>query len=206
MQPSSLVYHLVPEHFHHPQKRACPHKQSLPICPSPSSWQPLVYFLSLQICWFWAIPVDGIVHSVAFCVWLLSISMMSSKFIHMVACISVFSFDGWVIFYCTPHLVLAQSCPTLCNPVDCSPPGSSSVHRIFQAKIKEWVAIFFSRESSWSRNWTQVSYIAGRSLPSEPPGNPSWRWLHSIKHYLHTHTHTHTEQMSDPYLGYPDAI
>ena len=38
----------------------------------------------------------------------------------------------------------AQSCPTLCDPKDCSPPGSS-VHEIFQAKVLEWVAISFSR-------------------------------------------------------------
>ena len=39
----------------------------------------------------------------------------------------------------------AQSCPTLCDPMDCSLPGSS-VHRISQAKILEWVAISFSRD------------------------------------------------------------
>ena len=38
---------------------------------------------------------------------------------------------------------VAQSCPTLCDPVDCSLPGSS-FHGIFQAKLLEWVAIFFS--------------------------------------------------------------
>ena len=42
---------------------------------------------------------------------------------------------------------VAQSCPTLCDPMDCSPPGSS-VHGILQARILEWVAISFSRESS----------------------------------------------------------
>ena len=42
---------------------------------------------------------------------------------------------------------VAQSCPTLCDPVDCSLPGSS-VHGIFQARILEWVAISFSRRSS----------------------------------------------------------
>ena len=42
---------------------------------------------------------------------------------------------------------VAQSCPTLCDPVDCSPPGSS-VHDILQARILEWVAMPFSRESS----------------------------------------------------------
>ena len=41
----------------------------------------------------------------------------------------------------------AQLCPTLCHPMDCSPPGSS-VHGILQARTLEWVAISFSRESS----------------------------------------------------------
>ena len=56
---------------------------------------------------------------------------------------------------------VAQSCPTLCNPGDCSPPGSS-VHGILQARILEWVAISFSRVSSRPRDRTQVSCIAGR--------------------------------------------
>ena len=56
---------------------------------------------------------------------------------------------------------VAQSCPTLCNPMDCSPPGSS-VHGIFQARILEWVAISFSRGSSQPRDRTQVSHIVGR--------------------------------------------
>ena len=53
-----------------------------------------------------------------------------------------------------------QSCSTLCDPMDCSLPGSS-IHGIFQARILEWVAISFSR-SSQSRDQTQVSHIAGR--------------------------------------------
>jgi len=56
---------------------------------------------------------------------------------------------------------VAQSCPTLCNFMDCSLPDSS-VHGIFQARILEWVAISFSRGSSWSRDQTQVSHTAGR--------------------------------------------
>ena len=67
-----------------------------------------------------------------------------------------------------PLCVHAQSCPTLCNPMDCSPPGSP-VHEIFQARILEWAAIPFSRESSWLRDWTQVSWIAGRFFTTEPP-------------------------------------
>ena len=42
---------------------------------------------------------------------------------------------------------VAQSCPTLCNPMDCSPPGFS-IHGIFQARTLEWVAIAFSMVSS----------------------------------------------------------
>ena len=54
---------------------------------------------------------------------------------------------------------VAQSCLTLCNPMHCSLPGS--IHGIFQARILEWVAISFSRGSSWPRDRTQVSCIAG---------------------------------------------
>ena len=56
---------------------------------------------------------------------------------------------------------VTQLCPTLCDPVDSSPPGSS-VHGILQARILEWVAISFSRGSSQPRDQTQVSRIAGR--------------------------------------------
>ena len=63
---------------------------------------------------------------------------------------------------CARHLSDAKwkcySCPTLCNPMDCSPPGSS-VHEILQGSILEWVAIPFSRGSSQPRNWTQVSWV-----------------------------------------------
>ena len=56
---------------------------------------------------------------------------------------------------------VAQACLTLCDPVDCTPPGSS-VHGILQAWILEWVAISFSRGSSWPGDRIQVSHIAGR--------------------------------------------
>ena len=51
--------------------------------------------------------------------------------------------------------------PTVCSPMDCSPPGSS-IHRILQARILEWVAIRFSRGSSRPRDRTQVSHIVSR--------------------------------------------
>ena len=56
---------------------------------------------------------------------------------------------------------VAQSCPTLCDPMDCSLPGSS-VHGIFQARVLEWVATSFSRRSSWHRDRIQVSCIVRR--------------------------------------------
>ena len=59
-----------------------------------------------------------------------------------------------------PLLVLiTQLYLTLCDPIDCSLPGSSA-HGISQARILEWVAIPFSRESSQARDETQVSCIA----------------------------------------------
>ena len=54
-----------------------------------------------------------------------------------------------------------QSCPTLCDPVDCNPP-SFSLHVILQAGMLQWVAISFSRGSSWCRGWIWVFCITGR--------------------------------------------
>ena len=56
---------------------------------------------------------------------------------------------------------LLQSCPTLCEPIDGGPPGSS-VHGIFQARMLEWVAIYSSKGFSQPRDQTQVSCITGR--------------------------------------------
>ena len=69
-------------------------------------------------------------------------------------------------------MLVAQSCPNLCNPMDCSLPGSS-VHGIPQARLLEWVAIPFSRGSSRPRDETQVSCTAGGFFTSEPPGKPA---------------------------------
>ena len=69
----------------------------------------------------------------------------------------------WVMLqYLLEWARLVQSCPTLCDLMDCSPPGSS-VHRIFQARILEWVSISSSKGSSWPRDWTHVSCI-GRQI------------------------------------------
>ena len=56
---------------------------------------------------------------------------------------------------------VAQSCPTLCDPIGCSLPGSS-IGEIFQARVPEWVTISFSRGSSWPRDRIPVSRTPGR--------------------------------------------
>ena len=60
---------------------------------------------------------------------------------------------------------MTQSCLTLHDPIDCSPPGSS-VHGIIQRRILEWTAISFSRGSCPPRDRTQVSLIADRCFPA----------------------------------------
>ena len=59
------------------------------------------------------------------------------------------------------YMLVSQLCPTLCDPMDYSLPGSS-VHEILQARILEWVAIPSPRKSSLPRDQTWVSCIAGR--------------------------------------------
>ena len=78
--------------------------------------------------------------------------------------------------YSIPALVpvcvlITQSRPMFCDLMNCSPPGSS-VHGILQARILEWVAIPFSRGSSWPRDWTCVSCIAGRFFTEFPQQFP----------------------------------
>ena len=72
-----------------------------------------------------------------------------------------------------PHVcVHAQLCPTLCDPMDYSPPGSS-VHSAFLARTLQWVAIFFFKGHSWPKDWTSISHIlctAGRFFTIEPLG------------------------------------
>ena len=75
------------------------------------------------------------------------------------------------------HAKLLSSCPTLCDLMGCSPPGSS-VHGILQARILEWVAMSSSRGSSWPRGGTHVSYVSlhwqAGSLLAAPPGKPPY--------------------------------
>ena len=77
-----------------------------------------------------------------------------------------FSFLGvpWVpknLLYDAALCLVAQSCPTLCDPMHCSRQAPLSMG-ILQARILEWVAVPSSRQSSQSRDWIQAAYIAGR--------------------------------------------
>ena len=75
--------------------------------------------------------------------------------------------------------LVAQLCPTLHDPMDCNPPGSS-VHGILQARTVEWVATFSSRGSSLPRDGSPVSYIShiGRRDLYH------WRLLGSLVHFV----------------------
>ena len=97
------------------------------------------------------------------------------------------SFLGNLTLYNTISLMkvkVTHSCPTLCDPMD------YTVHGILQARMLEWVAFPFSKWSSQPRDWTKVSYIAGRFLPAEPQEKPisliynSWSnfssWLNNV--------------------------
>ena len=66
-----------------------------------------------------------------------------------------------------------QSCPSLCNPIDCSPPDSS-VHGILQTRILGWNTMPSSRVSSWPRDWTQISCSASGFFTVEPSGKTSF--------------------------------
>ena len=65
---------------------------------------------------------------------------------------------------------VAQLCPALCDPMDCSPPGSS-IHGILQARILEWVAISFPRGSSDPGIEPGSLALQADALTSEPPGS-----------------------------------
>ena len=73
-------------------------------------------------------------------------------------------------------LLVTRSCPTLCDPMDCTQPGSS-VHGILQARILEWVAISSSRDLPNPGIEPRSPVLQVNSLPSEPPGK-SFRICH----------------------------
>ena len=73
-------------------------------------------------------------------------------------------------------VLVAQLCLTLCDPMDCSPPGSS-VHGILQARILEWIAIPFSKGSSQPRDRSGSPALQADSLQSEPLEKPMYVYI-----------------------------
>ena len=80
------------------------------------------------------------------------------------------------------YVLVAQLCPTLCDPMDYGPPGSS-VQGLLQERILEWVAMPSSRGSSRPRDQTRSPGLQVGSLLSEPPGKPIYVY---ICIYIHT--------------------
>ena len=82
------------------------------------------------------------------------------------------------------HVQLLSRVQLFCNPMDCSLPGSS-VHGISQARILEWVAISFSRGSSWPRDWTHISCIGRQVLYHWATWKACGKVLSIVKSRLH---------------------
>ena len=80
---------------------------------------------------------------------------------------------------------LTQLCLSLCNPMNCSPSGSS-VHGIFWARIIEWVAISFFRASFLARDWICVSACPSLQVDSLPLSHPHEGWG-DVDKLLHIH-------------------
>ena len=81
--------------------------------------------------------------------------------------------EGFRLPWVKKKVLVTQLGPTLCDSMVCGPQGSS-VHGILQARILELVAIPFSRGSSWPRDWTQASCIAGRYLEQGASFSRCW--------------------------------
>ena len=88
------------------------------------------------------------------CLYFPSVSFSSPSF-------SVLLDRGVTCYIYIQEALVPQSCPTLCNLMDCSPQGFS-VHGILQVRILEWVAIPFSRGFSQLEDSIRTSFIAGR--------------------------------------------
>ena len=130
----------------------------------------------------------GITYCTAFSSWLLSLSNIHSSSLHVFSWLHsslLFSAESYFIIWFNHSTVCAFSRIWLfCDPVDCSPPGFS-VHGISQARILQWVAISFSRGSSWLRNQTWVSCIGRQILGSSATGGTAT--IHLLKDICGSH-------------------
>ena len=116
-----------------------------------------------------------------------------------------FLHDFFLSFTYYVYSEVAQSCPTLCNPMDCSLPGSS-VHGIFQARVLEWIAISFSRGSSNPGIETGASALEADTLPSEPPGKSSIMYVYTVSAEKAMATHSSTLAWKIPWTEEPARL
>ena len=107
----------------------------------------------------------------------------------------------WCVCVCVSVCVCMYTqslcCVQLCDPIDCSPPGSFD-HGIFQARKLVWAAVSYSRTSSRPKNWTHISWgscIQEDSLPLHHLGSPSTSSASSKN--VHTYAH-YTEMTWNP--------
>ena len=110
-----------------------------------------------------------------------------SEWAHTHTCVCVYAYISMFLYLYIYSCMgvcrlLSQSCPTLCNPMGCSPPGSF-VHEILQTRKLEWVAILFSMRSPQSRHQTWVFCIAGRFFT-----NWATEEAHICEHSQHSYT------------------
>ena len=101
-------------------------------------------------------------------------------------------------------VLIAKLCPTLCDPMDCKPP-SSSVHRILQARILEWVTVPFSRGSSQPRDRIWVSCVTGRFFTNRAT-KEALKVKRVYKFSISQHVQLRLTKDSDPWLPYSKII
>ena len=121
---------------------------------------------SLNHVWFFVIPWTAAHQaSLSFTISQCLIRFMSTESMKLTNHLILYSTAKWISYTYIYVQMLSSSVVSLCDSMDCSPPGSS-VHGIFQARILEWVAISSSRGSLRPRDWTCVSYISciGRQI------------------------------------------
>ena len=109
---------------------------------------------------------------------------------NMSTCRALASTTGLSFAFFVCQVASVGSCPTLCDPMDCSPPGSSV------SRILEWVAMPSSRGFSWPRDRTHISYIylhwETGSLPLASAGKPHFAFFVPPYKYFHTNHYTLT--------------
>ena len=111
--------------------------------------------------------------------WYVLATMLGPR-VELCVCTCLQEATRWPEMHRAGLVLVTQSCWTLCDPMDCSPPDSS-VHGILQARILAWVAVPFSRGSSQPRDWTGSPALQADSLLSEPPGKPQgWSTLSKL--------------------------